>query len=455
MTSTGRSKDITIGIFGHYGNQNLGDEAIITAVIQNIKQRLPEATLYGFSIQPDDTSKRYNIPAFPIRNLKKPDIQKSNTLSEPAAVRDTVSSGFVLQIWIAKLKALLRRITILYYVFQTGRNLINTSINCIEEIGFLINSYKILKNVDLLAITGSNQFLDNFGGPWGFPYTLLKWTVLAKMTGTKVAFVSVGAGPISSWLSKVFIRSSLLFADYLSLRDEPSKRLLESFGAGVKGSVYPDLAHSLHFDSKPPPVQDKTAGGRRFTVGINPMPVYDSRYWYIGDNKMYFDYVQKLAAFSAVLLREKYTLFFFATMPRDEAVIEDVLAALDEYGINTSIIDSLVKTSRTVDGLMEIFTSADIIVATRFHGTVLSLRAEKPLLSICYYRKADDLMKAMDQADYSVVFESFEVDDLLKRFRALEKNYSIEKNKIKKKNEEYLFALNEQYDTLFRQLIQL
>lgn len=36
--------NVKIGVFGHYGNRNLGDEAIITAVIQNPKRELSHAT---------------------------------------------------------------------------------------------------------------------------------------------------------------------------------------------------------------------------------------------------------------------------------------------------------------------------------------------------------------------------------------------------------------------------
>jgi len=39
-----------IGIIGHVGNQNLGDESIIAAVIQNMRRRYPDAEINGFSL---------------------------------------------------------------------------------------------------------------------------------------------------------------------------------------------------------------------------------------------------------------------------------------------------------------------------------------------------------------------------------------------------------------------
>jgi len=37
-----------IGILGHYGNKNLGDEAIIEAMIANIKKRSPDVVYPAF-----------------------------------------------------------------------------------------------------------------------------------------------------------------------------------------------------------------------------------------------------------------------------------------------------------------------------------------------------------------------------------------------------------------------
>ena len=56
-----------IGILGHVGIENLGDEATVAAVIQNIRLRYPNAEIYGFTSKPADTQKRHKIRSFPIR----------------------------------------------------------------------------------------------------------------------------------------------------------------------------------------------------------------------------------------------------------------------------------------------------------------------------------------------------------------------------------------------------
>lgn len=445
-----------IGVFGHYGNQNLGDEAIITAVIQNIKQREPDATIYGFSINPADTGKRYNIPAYPIRNTSNIKY-RLNKKQQDTANRPSFSNAFQLEVtnpvhWFVKAKSILERFRVMISLLKVVRRFLRLPLQLIREFKFLRMSYNTLKGIDLLLISGSNQFLDNFGGTWGYPYTLLKWSVLAKLVGAKLAFVGVGAGPLKAMLSKILVRMSLLFSDYTSFRDQASKQLIETTGFCNKGSVFPDLAYSLSTNNHSPDGSDSKVNGELPTIGINPMPMYDSRYWCLPNVNKYHDYVCKLASFASILLYEGYPIFFFNTMLRDEDVIEDVLGKLDQDVRDKLNPHELVRSNRSVPELMDTLAHGDIIVATRFHGTVLSLLAGRPVLAICYYRKSTDLMKDMGQEDYALELDSFEVADLLKRFKTLVTNCSFEKKKIQRKNKEYRAALKEQYDAVFRLL---
>ena len=75
-----------------------------------------------------------------------------------------------------------------------------------REIVFLTRTFRRLRDLDLLIIAGSNQFLDNFGGPWAFPYTLLKWSIVCRLAGCRLFFVSVGAGPLDAALSRTMVR---------------------------------------------------------------------------------------------------------------------------------------------------------------------------------------------------------------------------------------------------------
>ncbi len=60
---------LRIGLLRPYGGTNLGDSAIQTAAIEEIRRRLSEAKLWGNTPNAAETTKRHGIPAFPIAGL--------------------------------------------------------------------------------------------------------------------------------------------------------------------------------------------------------------------------------------------------------------------------------------------------------------------------------------------------------------------------------------------------
>jgi len=444
-----KSQRLAIGVFGHYGNKNLGDESIIEAVIQNIRKRVPLAIIYGFSIVPEDTLERHDIESFPIRRrIKASKLEKTPTLSDfPPNKEEVFYPNTTLKL---KAKAFIKKIPLLVQLTKFFLYLLQKLNDLGQELIFLKVSYTRLKKLDILMITGSNQFLDNFGGPWGFPYTLLKWSVIAKLANTKVYFVSVGAGPISHKFSKFLIRRTLKFADYVSLRDVSSENLIHKIGCTKQTFIYPDIAHSLNIEHIiASPLPSKVSANTKPIIGINPMPLYDPRYWCEKDDNRYNIYVSKLADFCSRLMTEDYPFYFFATQEKDNNVIKDVMKKLEEEHNRIFAFDDYTLTSKSVDELMANIAAADITIATRFHGTVLSLLSEKPMLGICYYRKARELLVDMGQEDYTVELDNFTVEELWTKFTKLIDNLAKAKSMIQKKNERYASELNSQYDKLF------
>jgi polysaccharide pyruvyl transferase WcaK-like protein len=311
-----------------------------------------------------------------------------------------------------------------------------------SEIRFIYDAKKRLKNLDALIICGSNQFLDNFGGPWGFPYTLLKWTLLAKSTNTKVFFVSIGAGPLSNPLSYWMLKRTLKRADYLSFRDSGSKKLIEDHipNLNKNGAVYPDLAHSL----KTVPDNTTFKKGRK-TVAINPMPVFDKRYWYVSKPGKYEAYINHLLGFVKYLHGRGYTVNFFNHHPKDLLVIEDLRERLQKIsGVN---IDNL-KKNETVQDLITTISGADIVVATRFHATVLPLRLGKPVLGICYHRKSKELLEDVGLGSYYVDISDFTSEELCTKFDCLMENIDKAKKDVESHYSRYTELMDEQWDRL-------
>jgi polysaccharide pyruvyl transferase WcaK-like protein len=443
----GRSGPAAIGVLGHYGNSNLGDEAIIRSVIDEIRRRLPDAVVYGISNNPADTATRYNLPSISVRTgeLREPAASAVPSVTTAAgprrgAERPAVGAD-------APRSALRALRHLVGEVIRTGAAIA-------IEAGRWWRCYSRLRRLDLLLVTGSNQMVDNFGGAWGFPYVNLRWSLLARLAGCPVAWVSVGAGPLDASLSQRFVRMSLRLAAYVSVRDEGSRKLLTDIGVERSCRLFPDLAHGLQLDRGTAPVPPATRpSGRRPLVGINPMPVYDERYWPDRSPEKYGRYVGELAALAAGLIDAGYGVFLFGTHPKDELVANDVLAEMAAKHGHRLAAGEVVRTSRRIEELLEVIESADVIVATRFHGTLLSLLSERPVLAICYYRKTRELMLEFDQGeDFAVAFDEFTAADALPRVRLLVDRAEELVSAMRLRTKECRAALADQYDLVLQLL---
>jgi len=425
-----------IGILGHVGNENLGDEAIIAAVIQNINCRYPEAQIFGFTLNPKDTEKRHKITAFPIRRIGKRIHYKNNvTRAQPSGISSKVTH---------QTKITLKSVPVVYAFLRGLEKSWRIFLTSLRELPFLIQCYRNLKGIDLLIIAGSQQLIDYIGGPWAHSYTLFKWTLLAKAVNAKVAFVSVGVGPIRSTLGKFFASKSLMLASYRSYRDESSRAFVQTLGVSGQNAVFPDLVYSLQIDA---PLNDGVGRESLPIVGINPVPFLDEQYWLGANAHRYELYVNKLATFALWVIQRGYRILFFPTQLRlDPPVINDIkniLKVKADGDLNQKIVD---KPICSFDDLVSAICITDIVVATRFHGIVIPYVLNRPVLGIAYQRKSVDLMAQMGQAEYVVDINSFDIDSLKTRFISLETRSAAIQDEIQQRKFVFRRALQNQYD---------
>ncbi len=60
-----------IGLISPYTGGNLGNAAIISAMIANIRKRIASVEIVGITLNPDDTRRRHGIQAFPITAVSR------------------------------------------------------------------------------------------------------------------------------------------------------------------------------------------------------------------------------------------------------------------------------------------------------------------------------------------------------------------------------------------------
>jgi polysaccharide pyruvyl transferase WcaK-like protein len=425
--SRGNGDSRAIGLLDHMGYGNLGDAAIQDSVIANIKKRLPNARLVGFSLIPDDTKKRHGIPCYPILRWH-PTLEKTgNQVGRWTSVK-------------LRLKSALKRIPIVYVCAKSALELVREAV-------FWVRSYRALRSLDLLIISGGGQLCEVWRGPWSHPYTIFKFSLLTKLARKRLYFLNVGAGPLKHPLSRFFARCAVQFADYRSFRDDESRDLVRSLGVKSKTHVYPDPAYALE-------IADQLRSARRSSsrpiVGLNPIGFCDPRIWFRKDDSLYNEYLDKLTEFSAWLLQQGYNLRVFTTeISVDQVAIGDLRARLLSR-LSSDLVGPVFRSaSLGVKDVLREMSEFDFIVTSKFHGIIFSHLLRKPVIALSYHRKMDVAMQSVGQGRFTSDIERFDVDWLVNAFHSLVDESDSIKLASAEAVEKHAATLSEQFDSLF------
>jgi polysaccharide pyruvyl transferase WcaK-like protein len=397
-----------IAFFGHFDSTNFGNESSLQAMLYNIRRFQPDAKLLCISTGPEAASATHNIPAIPV----------AESLIEFWRPRRPVSKA-------------LRRICIAVpteaYRWVTG--------------------FARLRHTDMLIIPGTGLLTDAYGfSGWG-PYTLLRWSVIAKVCGCKLFFVSVGAGPIYSTLGRWSIKVILSLAHFRSYRDDTTLQCLKNIGFCTNNDpVYPDLAFSLPQAVIPRPSATKN---RRCVIGIGVMG-YAGKYSAANPaNEIHTNYLQNLAIFARWLLARGYDIRLLIgdlddtnTSRQFQELLRERISPCEEE----HIVD---RPIRSVDHLLSEIAATDIVVATRFHNVLLSLFCNKPVISISFHHKCTSLMNDMGLSRYCLDINDFRSADLIDRIHDIKDDYDNIKATIRDKARVFREALDEQYKRIF------
>lgn len=423
-----------IGLLHHIGGGNLGDDATQDAVIQNIRERWPDVVLIGLSMNPEDTEKRHGIPAYEIRRRRW-------TLGYRSEAAETTAKG--------TLKRLVAKNRVIFALLRAMNGVaIRMPKAFFQELAFLFNSFRVVRSLDLLIINGGGQ-LTEWGGPWEFLYTIFKWVALARLARVRRVFLNVGAGPLTRPLSKIFVRSALRLADYVSFRDEDSQTLVRRIGFEGRSEVVADSVYSLESAALKVSSGYQQRGGGR--VGIAPMPYCDPRAFPEKDQAVYDEFMRKLGSFGAWLIRGDYSVTLFGSdIGIDPLAIEDLQSAMKREGAavagSAGIITERVS---SLDELLASMSLMDYVVTCRFHGVVFAHMLNKPVLAISHHPKMAALMNDIGLGKYCVDIRTFDVGTLTETFAAVVKDGDEIKKLMAKTLTCYRRELRRQLDELF------
>jgi polysaccharide pyruvyl transferase WcaK-like protein len=404
----GKGRQKKIGIYGNFGSSNFGNEITFQTFLHCLRRRLPDAQVACICTDPELIAATHGIEAVPF----------GGTVAKFGNSR-------------TRLARWLKRVII----------------EVPGELWQYIRAFKTLKGTDMLIIPGTGLLTDTCGlFAWG-PYNLFKWSLMAKVRGCKVFFVSVGAGPVYGRLGRFLVKSALSLANFRSYRDHSSLKYV--LGIGLRKDqdrVYPDLAFSWPEAFMPP---DARKSRSRRVVGLGLMDYTGKYSTPEPDNTIYPAYLESLVVLVRWLLAKDYDIRLVIGDQCHRPVIHEFrsllrtrLGTYDEERVIEEPISS-------VQELLLQLAATDLVVATAFHNVVLALLLNKPVISISFHHKCASLMEEMGLSEYCQDFNHLDAAKLIEQFKNLEKQAATLKPLIRQKVERFREALEEQYQLIF------
>jgi polysaccharide pyruvyl transferase WcaK-like protein len=441
LIARGDLKVKRIGLLTPYTGGNLGDGAIQDTIITNLRQRAPDTELYGITLNPRDTSARHKIHGFPIdaRSMRLHDqAPHGSAVEQSGGGEHNPSRSFV-----AEIKNLAKATP----AFPLLRRLYRLASAMTAEVRHWLRAYALVRQLDLLVVSGGGQLDDEWGGPWSHPYALFKWALLSGIARKPYVFLSVGACRLERPLTRFFLRAALQIAKYRSCRETRTKAIVDQLGVWGQTGVVPDLAFGLEAEEAS---SYRCSAAGPVWVAIMPMAYCKPTLWPKEDAEIYSRYLQSLADMTSELLRRGYHLLFLWSAAMDRFSIGDLTERLDPDVWPRLEAQTERPHLATTRDLLAQLSKADFVIATRLHSVLLSYVQNKPTLAISYDAKVDMLQSDVGLSGYGIDIHHLDPDSLLHKFLALERDAPRIKERLNSMLSIYRPQLDRQYDAVMR-----
>jgi polysaccharide pyruvyl transferase WcaK-like protein len=163
----------------------------------------------------------------------------------------------------------------------------------------------------------------------------------------------------------------------------------------------------------------------------------------------YARYIASISGFVAWLLTSGYGVrLLIGQRGADERAAADLREALRSHGC----VDAgrlVCEPITSFDGLLAQAAETDLVIASRYHNIIGALLLGRPVISIGYSRKFDDLMRQMGLAAYCQNIEQLDVPKLIGQFKSLLADQSRLVAGIQEKCLEYRSRVEQGFDALW------
>jgi polysaccharide pyruvyl transferase WcaK-like protein len=404
-----------IALLTPYNGENLGDASIQHAIITNLRHRLPSVEFSGITMSDANFVEQHGQSGFPLyagsrplfvsRYRKTEDRPGSGNESSAQAVKPTRLTSLA--------KKLIRSTPVIARRVYAIRALAERAYG---ELLHFLQGYRFLRTHHLLIVSGGGQLDEEWGGPWGHPYALFKWAVLARIARVPFAIASVGACKVTTTTCRVLLSAALRTARYRSYRDINTRRIAARlWRRAARDPVVPDMAFNLPSSELPPPAAIPPISRGRLVVAISPIAYAKPGTWAYQNAALYSRYLQEMARVTSQLLQRDYFLVFvYSSLGNDDRVVSEILERLDEDSRRRAARQMHTPTIRTWKDLVALLMDVDFLIASRLHSAILAFVAQTPTVAVSFDPKVDWVMQDLGQTDYLLHIQDFTAEDVIR-----------------------------------------
>jgi polysaccharide pyruvyl transferase WcaK-like protein len=379
----------SICLFGLFGLGNFGNDGSLEAMVHMLRQIVPNAVLSCICVDPQKIQEDHDIATVPIS-----------------------LAGFS--------HPLLRLVD-------------KAALTIPGRLANWLRTIRYVRQFDAMIIPGTSILCDYRAGPLGAPYGLFRWSSAAKISGTKVYFVSTGAARMHHRASRWMLTRVARMADYRSFRDSNSREFVARLGVDTqRDEVYPDLVFRL---PAAVPAARASSDSGLVTIGIGMMDYQGWRAW--GDDRtaIYMAYLNKMARFIFALRERGYRVRLLIGEVADERAVADVQTILGGRCQQSSngAGELVAEPVNSLHDLMRQIGDTSLVVASRFHNLICAMKMMVPAISVGYEPKNDALLREMGLGAFCHHIERFDDEQLMEQVAALLERREVHVGLIRQK----------------------
>lgn len=348
-------RDYAVGLFGVFGCGNFGNDATLEACLLGLEKLVPKSRIACIATNAVAVNRAYGVASFPI------------------AIPPSLAGG--------------------------GRGLLGRVRRGLGELGNLVRAWRVLRRVRTFVIAGTGVLDDQHTRPNHLPLDVFRWSLAARLAGTRLVFLAVGAGPIEQRWSRILLVPAARLAHEVSYRDQRSMNFMRSLGRDVtRDRVVPDLVLA----TVPPEVAHRRPDGqaRRLVIGLLWQKNWSGR------PQQYMAYESRMID---LIMRFSAAGWEISLVNGDEADVgmqQAIVRRPELAGLRV-----FARGTHSFHDVLHVAMECDAMVASRYHNVVAAVIAGVPVISLGYGPKNIGLLEELGAAQWALDIDDFSVDE--------------------------------------------